>query len=215
VVREDSVAITINRDGFIKRVLPAGRHVLQPFEKIDFILETKTKLIANQAAAIATSDGIPVKINWSGTYSLKPELVTENISQRLRGLPNAEKAITRHADICLRKLVGDYAVLDLFKPATRERVERQLSQLLVDRLKPLGIVFNGLNLQVIDLPQEVAEAFNKAKAIETLDGAIRQVDPTTREVVRGAYQLDEILHWDAYLPTPSRMTMKRLEAMAH
>ncbi|NJN94768.1 MAG: SPFH domain-containing protein [Anaerolineales bacterium] len=215
VVREDSVAITVNRDGFIKRVLPAGRHILQPFERVDFVLETKTKLIAHQAAAIATSDGIPVNINWSGTYSLKPDLITENTSQRLRGLANAEKAIVRNTDICLRKLMGDYAVADLFKPATRERVERQLSQLLADRLKPMGIGFNGLNLQVIDLPQEVAEAFNKATAIATLDGAIRQVDPTTREVVRSAYQLDEILHWDAYLPTPSRLTMKRMQAVAN
>jgi regulator of protease activity HflC (stomatin/prohibitin superfamily) len=215
VVTEDSVAITVNRDGFIQRVLPAGRHVLFPFEKVDFSLETKTKLILNQATAIATCDGIPANINWSGTYTLRPDLISDNISQRLRGLVNAEKAIARHTDICLRKLVGDYSVPDLFKPATRERIERQLSQLLADRLKPLGIVFNGLNLQVIVLPHEVAEAFNKAKAIETLDGAIRQVDPTTREVVRSAYQLDEILHWDAYLPTPSRLTMKRLQTVAH
>jgi regulator of protease activity HflC (stomatin/prohibitin superfamily) len=215
VVTEDSVAITVNRDGFIQRVLPAGRHVLHPFEKVDFSLETKTKLILNQATAIATSDGIPVNINWSGTYALKPELITENISQRLRGLGNVEKTIARQADICLRKLVGDYSVPDLFKPATRERIERQLSQLLADRLKPQGIGFNSLSLQAIDLPKEVTEALNKAKAIETLDGAIRQVDPTTREVVRGAYQLDEILHWDAYLPTPSRLTMKRLQTVAH
>lgn len=215
VVREDSVAVTVNRDGFIKRILPAGRHVLQLFEKVDFVLETKTKLIAGQAAAITTSDGVPVNMNWSGTYTVKPELISENVSQRLRGLANAEKAITRNTDICLRKLVGDYTVADLFKPATRERIERQMSQLLADRLKPLGIVFNGLNLQALDLPQEVAEAFNKAKAIETLDGAIRQIDPTTREVVRGAYQLDEILHWDAYLPTPSRLTMKRLQTVAN
>lgn len=215
VVREDSVAVTVNRDGFIKRILPAGRHVLQPFEKVDFALETKTKLIASQAVAIATSDGVPVNMNWSATYTLKPELITENVSQRLRGLANAEKAIARNTDICLRKLVGDYTVADLFKPATRERVERQMSQLLADRLKPLGIAFNGLNLQALDLPQEVAEAFNKAKAIETLDGAIRQVDPTTREVVRGAYHLDEILHWDAYLPTPSRLTMKRMQTVAN
>ncbi|HXW01647.1 MAG TPA: SPFH domain-containing protein [Anaerolineae bacterium] len=215
VVSEDSIAVTVNRDGFIKRVLPAGRHMLHPFEKVDFALETKTRLTFNQAAAIATGDGIPVNINWSGTYALKPELITENISQRLRGLPYAEKTIARHADICLRKLVGDYTLPDLFRPVIRERIERQLGQLLSDRLKPQGMVLNGLNLQAIILPQEVAEAFNKAKAIETLDGAIRQVDPTTREVVRGVYQLDEILHWDTYLPTPSRQTMKRLEAVAH
>lgn len=215
IVAEDSVSITINRDGFIKRVLPAGRHTLQPFEKVDFTVEVKTKLITGQAATVATADGVMVNLNWSGTYALRPNLISENISQRLRGLPNAEKAITRNADICLRKLVGDHTVSDLFKPALRERIERQLSQLLAERLKPMGIAFNGLNLQAINLPQEVAEALNKAKAIETLDSAIRQLDPTTREVVRGAYQLDEILHWDAYLPAPSRLGMKRLQTMAN
>jgi regulator of protease activity HflC (stomatin/prohibitin superfamily) len=81
-------------------------------------------------------------------------------------------------------------------------------------LRGLGIVLSSLNLQAIELPDEVVEALNKAKAIEALDSAIRQVDSTTREVVRGAYQLDEVLHWDAYLPKPSRLTVKRLEAMA-
>ena len=36
VVLEDKVAITVDRDGFIKRLLPAGRHILYPFEKVDF-----------------------------------------------------------------------------------------------------------------------------------------------------------------------------------
>jgi hypothetical protein len=101
-------------------------------------------------------------------------------------------------------------VRDLFNPANREGIEQGLSRIMAERLTSLGISFNGLNLQVIDLPHEVAEAMNKAKAIETLDGALRQVDTTTREVVRGAYHLDEILHWDQYLPTPSRLTMKRM-----
>jgi len=163
--------------------------------------------------AIATGDGLPVNINWSGTYALRPQLITEpeSRSQRLRGLPNAEKAIARQVDIHLRKLVGGQTIRELFNPATRERLERQLSQLLAERLKPQGIALNGINLQSIELPNEVAEALNKAKAIETLDGAIRQLDPTTREVVRGVYQLDEILHWDQYLPLPSRATMKKME----
>jgi regulator of protease activity HflC (stomatin/prohibitin superfamily) len=213
-VPEDHMAVTVNKNGFIKRVLPQGRHVLQPFERIDFTLETKTRLAANRASAVATSDGILVTFNWSGTYALRPSLIAEdeNRSQRLRGLPNAEKAITRNVDIHLRKLVGGQSVRELFNPTIRERLERQLSQLLADRLKPMGIAFNGLNLQTLELPAEVAEALNKAKAIETLDGTIRQLDPTTREVVRGAYQLDEILHWDQYLPVPSRMTMKRMDA---
>lgn len=215
VVAEDSIAVTVNRDNFIKRVLPQGRHVLHPYERVDFALETKTKLTKGRAMDISTSDGILVKIDWSGTYAFRPDLIAEDgRSQKLRNLPNAEKAITRNADILLRKLIGSHPVPDLFNPAIRERLERQLSRLMVDKLKALGIALNNLNLQSIELPGEVSEALNKAKAIEMLDGAIRQIDPTTREVVRGAYQLDEILHWDQYLPVPSRHTMKRLKSVA-
>lgn len=215
VVAEDSIAITVNRDNFIKRVLPQGRHVLHPYESVSFSLETKTKLGKGRTIDVSTNDGILVKIDWSGTYALRPDLIAEDgRSQKLRNLPNAEKAITRNADILLRKLVGSHPVADLFNPAIRDRLERQLSRMMIDKLKGLGIALNNLNLQSIELPGEVAEALNKAKAIEMLDGAIRQVDPTTREVVRGAYQLDEILHWDQYLPVPSRHTMKRLKSVA-
>lgn len=215
LVAEDTVSVTVDRNGFIKRVLPAGPHLLRPFEKIDFRLEIKPRLVAHQAMAVVSGDGILLNINWSGVYAVKPDLITENISQRLRGLPNADKAIIRSVDIVLRRLIGDYTVQDMFKPAIRERIERQLSQVVAERLAPLGILLAGLNLQVIELPREVAEALNKAKAIEALDGALRQIDPVTREVVKGAYQLDEILHWDAYLPAPSRLAMKRIGTVAN
>lgn len=214
IVHEDNVAVTVNRDGFIKRVLPAGRYILQPFEEVDFTVEVKSKLAGDRTAAVATGDGLLININWSGVYRLSPDLITENESQRLRGLPNANRAIMRNVDIGLRKLVGNYTGEDLFKPNIRARIERQLHQWVADHVSNLGIVLSSLNLQAIELPKEVAEAFNKAKAIEALDGAIRQIDPTTRDVVRGVYQLDEVLRWDAYLPTPSRRTVKRLESMA-
>lgn len=212
VVAEDTVIVTVNKDGFIKRVLPAGRHILGLYEQVDFSLDTKSKLAMGRAQATVTSDGILMNLNWSGVYTLQPDLVTDKLNQRLRGLANAEKAIARSVDIALRKLVGDYSVQELFKPPVRERIERRVSQVVAERVKPLGIVVMGIDLQVIELPGEVAEALNKAKAIQTLDGTIRQLDPTTRDIVRGAYQLDEILHWDQYLPAPSRLTMKRLEA---
>jgi regulator of protease activity HflC (stomatin/prohibitin superfamily) len=129
----------------------------------------------------------------------------------LRNLSKAEAAIARNADILLRKLVGSYPMPDLFQPAVRERLERQASHLLADRLKPLGLDFMRLNMQAIELPGEIAEAINKARALETLDGALRHLDPATLDVVRGVYQLDQVLHWDNYLPVPSRLTMNRLK----
>lgn len=209
VVPEDYAAVTVTKNGFIKRVLPAGRHLLAPFERIELTLPLKTSLAGGCATAVAASDGIPLSISWSGTYALRPDLITDSRSQRLRGLPNAERAITRNVDLGLRRLVGGVTARDLFNPAVRDRLERQLSQVLIDKLSPLGISFNALNLQTIELPAEVAEALNKARAIETLDGAIRQVDPTTREVVRGAYRLDEILRWEQYFPLPARSATSR------
>lgn len=209
LVAEDTAAVTVDRNGFVKRVLPAGRHLLGPAEKVEFTVETKTRLLSCQAPAVVTAGGVPVAIGWSGTYSLQPGLIRDRISQRLRGLPQAERAITRHVDICLRKLVGGYDLADLFRPAIRERLERQLGRLLAERLQPLGINFSGLNLLALELPVEVAEALNKARAIRTLDEALRQADPATREIMRGVYQLDEVLRWDAYLPVPSRLMKKQ------
>ncbi len=214
VVPEDQVAVTVDGNGFIKRILPSGRQGLSLFEKVDFYLETKPKLAGNQARAIVTGDGILMNVNWSGVYALRPDLITDNVSQRLRGLSSAEKAIARNVDIVLRGLMGDYPVQKMFKPALRERIERQLYRAVADRSKPLGINLLSLNLQAIDLPREVAGALNKARALEALDGAIRHLDPTTRQVVRRAYQLDGILHWDMYLPVPTRPAAKRLETVA-
>jgi regulator of protease activity HflC (stomatin/prohibitin superfamily) len=213
-VPEDAAAVTTDSYGFVRRLLPAGRHWLRPMERVEFTLVTKTRLTSDRAVAVATQDGILLTVNWSATFSLKPDLITENRSQRLRGLPNAEKTIARQVDIFLRRLLGSHTLRDLFNPATRNRLERHLNQLLADHLKSQGIAFNSLNLQGIDLPKEVAEALNKAKAIETLDQTIRLLDPTTRAVVQGAYQLDEMLHWDAYLPALSRLALKQQAIIA-
>jgi regulator of protease activity HflC (stomatin/prohibitin superfamily) len=213
IVPEDYVAVTIDRHGFVKRILPAGRHVLRPFEEVEFCVAIQSKLTGDKATALTTGDGLLVNANWSGVYHVAPNLITGQASQRLRGLPNADRTVARHVDIFLRKLVGHYPVQELFKPTVRDRIERQLSQLVAGKVKGLGIVLSSFNLGTIEIPAEVAEALNKAKAIEALDHAIRQVDPATREVIRGVYQLDEMLHWDRYLPTPSRLTMKRREAV--
>ncbi len=210
VVPEDHVAVTVSKHGFVKRVLPAGKQLLRPQERVELLLDTRTKLASGSVTAVAAADGVAVRLSWSGTYALRPELITESRSQRLRGLPNAERAIARNVDLALRRLVGGVPTPQLFSPTLRERLERQLSRSVADRLQPLGIALNGLNLQAIELPGDVSEALNKANALTTLDQAIRQLDPATREIVRGVYQLEEVLHWDQYLPVPSRHTMRRL-----
>ena len=204
VVPEDSIAITIDHNGFINRVLPAGRHILRPFEKVDFSLEVEPKFTTGQAVSVVTSDGISTNVSWSGMYVPKPELISDHRSRYLRGLVNAQRLIAPKVDIALRKAIGDYTVQSLFKPSIRERIEQQVRQVVTDKIRPLGLVLNSYNLQVIDIPAEVAEALNKARAIEALDDTIRDLDPATRHIV----------HFDQYLLSPSGLLMNRFEAIS-
>ncbi len=209
LVPEDSVAVTIDQHGFFSRLLPAGRQRLHPFERVELILSTRTQLASGQTADVTTRDAAGVVIHWSGPFRLQPAHITEAHSQRLRSLPNAERIITRQVDILLRRLVGQIPLRGLFLPSTRRRLEHQLNLLLAENLRPLGIDWLGISLQTIDLPREIVQALNKARAIETLDEAIRRLDPTTRQIVQGAYRLDELIHWDSYLPGLSRLAMRQ------
>ena len=214
VVPEDHVAVTANKHNFIKRVLPAGKHLLRPKERVDFLLDTRTKLAAGSASAIATAEGVAVRVSWSGTYALRPELITDSRSQKLRGLQHAERAISRNVDLALRRRLGNHTTPQLFNPSLRCELEEQLNHSITPRLKPLGVALNGINLQEIELPAEVTDALNKATALTALDHVIRDMDPASREIVRGVYQLNEVLHWDQYLPVPSRRAMQKLDATA-
>ncbi|MFQ5612556.1 MAG: SPFH domain-containing protein [Anaerolineae bacterium] len=205
LVPEDHGAVVVDRNGFVRRTLPAGVHRLWPGrERIEFIFETNIKLCRAVAEAIPTADGIPLRIAWSGTYHRDPDLITDRVSQRLRGLPRVEWGIQRQVDIALRRLVGAYDLTDLFRPSVRERIERQLTEAIAARLKLVGVVLHGVNLQAMELPQEVSSALNQARAIQALDAVIRRSDATTREVVTAGHKLEELLAWSEYLPPYGR-----------
>lgn len=208
IVPEDWGAVVVDRHGFIRRTLPAGVHRLRPgLDRIEFMFETKTRLGQGTVENVSTADAIPLRLTWSGAYVLNPALITDKVSQRLRGLPKAERGLQRQVEIALRRLVGAYTLEELFRGAVRERIERQLTDVVAARLRPTGVVLDGLNLQTLELPPEVASALNQARAIEALDAAIRRSDAATREVVTGAHKLDELLAWSEYLPPYGRYAL--------
>jgi len=209
-IPEDHNAVVVNRQGFIKRVLPAGSHHLKPgLEKVEFIFETKTKLAKGMVTDVPTAEGILLTVHWSGVYAVEAGLITERVSQRLRNLPNADKGLQRQVDIVLRRLMGVYSLRDLFKPSIRDRLERQLVESLKSKLQPTGIALNGLNLQAIIPPAEVLQALNQAQAIQTLDNAIRASDTTTREIVTGAHQLKDLIEWGNLFPPYGRYVLTK------
>ena len=210
VIPEDHNAIVVDRSKFVKRVLPAGQHHLKPgLEAIEFVFETKAKLTQGCTIGLPTSEGILLDITWSGAFTRDPDLITENVSQRLRGYANTEKAIARQVEVILRRLIGAYILRDLFNPTIRERIERQVSETLKSKLAPSGISIANFDLGIIKPPEEVLHALNQAQAIQTLDSAIRASDGATRQIVANAHQLEEMIAWEKMLPPYGRYTLAK------
>ena len=208
LVPEDHQAVVVDRNGFVKRVISAGTHHLKPgLERVEFVVEAKTKLARGGAINIPTAEGILLSVQWSGIYALNTDLITEKVSQRLRGLPKAEASITRQVDLALRRLIGAYSLKELFKPSVRDRIERQLTEALKSKLQPAGIELNGFDLQAITPPQEVSQALNQAQAIQTLDTVIRASDAATRDMVAGAHQLEDMVEWSKLFPPYGRYAL--------
>jgi regulator of protease activity HflC (stomatin/prohibitin superfamily) len=213
VVPEDHKAVVVDRRGFVRRVISAGVHHLKPgLEQIEFTIPMKTKLVADTASQVPTADGILLTINWSGTYTPDTDLITEKVSQRLRGLTTAERSVQRKVDHALRTLVGSYTLEALFKPNNRARIERQLTETVKVQLRSSGVVVNQINLQAIVPPDSVLAALNQAQAIHALDQAIRASDQTTREVIVGAHQLEEMIEWSSLFPPYGRQMLTKTAA---
>lgn len=201
IVPEDQNAVLSDQHGFITRVLPAGVH--RPGlrrEHVAFTFETKPRLTRGRADDVPTSEGISLQLQWSGIYACDPDLITDKRSQRLRALPMADKMLQRQVDLTLRRLVGDHTVQDMFRPSLRTRLERQVLSTIQPNLTAVGIRVMGIDLETVSLPNEVASAFNQAKAIQTLDAVLRQSDPATRSVITHAHEYEELLAWEKLFP---------------
>ncbi|MEM7028314.1 MAG: SPFH domain-containing protein [Chloroflexota bacterium] len=210
VIPEDYNAVVVDRSGFIKRVLSTGHHQLKPgLESIEFMFETKNKLAQGCATGLPTTEGILLDMQWSGVFMRNPDLITEKTSQRLRGYQNTEKALQRHVDVILRRLIGAYTLKDLFSPTIRERIERQVTETLKSKLASSGVVFSNFDLLTITPPEEVLHALNQAQAIQTLDGAIRASDRATRDLVANAQQLEDMIEWGKILPPYGRYALAK------
>lgn len=72
VVLEGYAAVTATKNGFVNRVLPTGCHILQPFEKVLFTVEVKTRPLPVRTVNVATSNGVMLTIQWTGALPWTP-----------------------------------------------------------------------------------------------------------------------------------------------
>jgi regulator of protease activity HflC (stomatin/prohibitin superfamily) len=107
---------------------------------------------------VITKDNVSVKVNAVITYRvMDPEKAVINVV-------NYPYAISQHSQTTLRSVLGGAELDDLL--AERDKLNRQIQQLLDIETDPWGIKVKRVEIKHVDLPQEMQRAMAKQAEAE-------------------------------------------------
>jgi hypothetical protein len=165
-VPEMQVAVVYNteRQAFV-RFLPPGRHRITPFvERVEAAISTAPNSIKGHSKGVQTIGGIALNIEWALSYNLNPFKATAVSHPKLaRSLPHKSGHIAeKYLNNCLQHIIGEYTIQHLTQPGSHKRLERQVQQLLAQRLASLGFEIGSVMIGAIEMPPYVKKALEAA-----------------------------------------------------
>ncbi len=120
---------------------------------------------AFQFDEVRTVEEVPLKITVQVLYRIDPHLFTNDLLSKIPGLNDGGWSGILHwqTEYVLRLLVADYAWRDLGRQQVQERLERQLTQTLADRLKTIGLDIGSVCLVKTELPLNLQKTLIQAE----------------------------------------------------
>ncbi len=202
-----TTAVSYNHEtkGFM-RLLPPGRHWLRlPLEHIIGHISTAPTLIKGNCSKAQTNGGIQVTLEWSLAYVLNPTHMAADLRPAIAKTftENAENLIRTHVNNCIQLYVSQQTVAQLYNSGARGRIERELREIIAERLRSFGVQPFRLMLHAIELPalvragleeaqREELRAAGEAHALERLHEAIHQFSDEEMTRLLQLKQLDEL-----------------------
>ncbi len=147
------------------RFLPTGRHRLTPFlEEVVDTISTAPTPAKGFSKGLQTIGGIALNIEWSITYTLNPFKTDPAGWPKLaRSLPTKAGIIAQNfMNNSLQHIIGEYTIEHLTQPGTHKRLERQVKQLVSQRLASLGFELGSVMIGAIEMPPHVKKALEAA-----------------------------------------------------
>ena len=147
------------------RFLPTGHHRLTPFlEEVVDTISTAPTPTKGFSKGLQTIGGIALNIEWSVTYTLNPFKTDPAGWPKLaRSLPTKAGIIAQNfMNNSLQHIIGEYTIEHLTQPGTHKRLERQVKQLVSQRLAPLGFEIGSVMIGAIEMPPYVKKALEAA-----------------------------------------------------
>jgi regulator of protease activity HflC (stomatin/prohibitin superfamily) len=147
------------------RFLDTGRHWLIPFiECVESTISTAPETVQDRTESVQTVGGLSLAIEWSLAYTLNPfKVPADNQAKMARTLPRKAATVAKkHMSNCLQHVVDEYTLEQLCQPGAHKPLERQVRQLVAERLASLGFEVSRVMIGAIELPAHVRATLEAA-----------------------------------------------------
>lgn len=186
-VPELEVGVVYNtRKQRFSRFLPAGHHRLAPFtEEVRATIPLTSASASDKTVGVQTIGGISLDLLWTVSFTLNPFRITSHKQAKLaRSLPTkAKNAITKHMHNVIQHVLSEYSVEEIVQPGMHKKLEREVRNLISERLFDSGFEVSRVMIGAITLPPQVKKALetaeerrvqaeNEARALERLQSVI-------------------------------------------
>ena len=201
IINSGEVGILKNLGKYNDEPLYPGFHLLIPFVQKIIIVDTKVRqtnynrseVIADrrginqrQPISILDSRGLPVDIELTVQYSLKPAQAPATIAAL--GMNWEDKTINPNARDVVRSVIGSYTAEEL--PIKRNSIAQLIEQGMKDRLAQIeGAPINLIAIQLrgINLPTRIKEQIERVQiAKQEAERVTNEVERTKQEALKEA-----------------------------
>ena len=209
----------VETKAFSRFLLP-GRHWLRPLEHVQKVASIAPSFVNGECGRAQTDGGVAVAVKWSLAYCLNPTAVDEelrpNVAHML--LKSIEPLLHNHVNNCVTHLFDQHTVTTVCDHGARQRLERELRDLVAERLAPFGVQTYRVMLKSIVLPTEVMAAVeaahkqevlahSEARALERLHQAVSKFSDNDMERLLQLRQLQELGQHGVALHVPTYAVM--------
>lgn len=196
VVPEMQIGVVQRQDSdHFVRFLGAGRHTIRPFqEKLHALIPMNPSSVNGRCEHTQTIGGLPLTIEWTLSYNLNPFRIPAKSQAKLaRTLPVKSGSLAaKHVNNVIRHIISEYTVDQLTEPGAQKRLERQVRQLVAERLSEAGFEISRIMIGAIEMPAQVTAALaaaherqllaaHEAKALERLQQVVSQFSDADME----------------------------------
>ena len=147
------------RTGRHYQVMGPGKIWLNPRQHIITTINVGPQEKSFTVTKVQTVEKVPLDVTIQVLYRIDPDLFSDDLLHHLQKLNEGgwQSKLHWHFEYVLRQLLADYGWRDLDRFEIKERLERQLTQTLADRLKGVGINITATYLIKAELPEDLQQ----------------------------------------------------------